>query len=75
MMKSFFQNDNASCHKAKGIIKVFIQERYVKKDDWSANSSDLNPICVWKLKKIFHEKDPKKIYQQPFRKVGTILIN
>ena len=37
------QNDNASCHKAKG-FKVFLRERYIKLIIRPVNSPDVNPI-------------------------------
>uniref|UniRef100_A0A3B1JDA5 Tc1-like transposase DDE domain-containing protein n=1 Tax=Astyanax mexicanus TaxID=7994 RepID=A0A3B1JDA5_ASTMX len=38
-----FQDDNASCHRAK-TVKAFLGERHIQSMSWPANSPDLNPI-------------------------------
>lgn len=54
-----FQDDNASCHRAK-TVKAFLGERLIQSMSWPANSPDLNPIenLWWKLKKMVHSKAP-----------------
>ena len=42
-----FQNDNATCHRAKG-IKDFLWERFIKSMTWPVDSQNLNPAeYVW----------------------------
>uniref|UniRef100_A0A672FDF1 Tc1-like transposase DDE domain-containing protein n=2 Tax=Salarias fasciatus TaxID=181472 RepID=A0A672FDF1_SALFA len=48
-----FQDDNASCHRAK-TVKAFLGERRIQSILWPAKSPDL----WWKLKKMFHSKAP-----------------
>uniref|UniRef100_A0A3Q3AY27 Tc1-like transposase DDE domain-containing protein n=1 Tax=Kryptolebias marmoratus TaxID=37003 RepID=A0A3Q3AY27_KRYMA len=54
-----FQDDNASCHRAK-TVKAFLGERPIQSMSWTANNPDLNPIenLWWRLKKMVHKKAP-----------------
>lgn len=54
-----FQDDNASCHRAK-CVRDFLADRQIATMDWPANSPDLNPIenMWWKLKKLVQAKSP-----------------
>lgn len=54
-----FQDDNASCHRAK-CVRDFLADRQIATMDWPANSPDLNPIeNMWmKLKKLVQAKSP-----------------
>uniref|UniRef100_A0A4W6EFN8 Tc1-like transposase DDE domain-containing protein n=1 Tax=Lates calcarifer TaxID=8187 RepID=A0A4W6EFN8_LATCA len=38
-----FQNDNASCHRAK-TVNTFLEKRHIRSMSWPTNSPDLNPI-------------------------------
>uniref|UniRef100_A0A672T8Q8 Tc1-like transposase DDE domain-containing protein n=1 Tax=Sinocyclocheilus grahami TaxID=75366 RepID=A0A672T8Q8_SINGR len=42
-----FQDDNASCHRAKS-VEAFLQERDINSMTWPANNPDLNPIEIEK---------------------------
>ena len=57
MKKSFFQDYNASCRRAKW-VKTFLPERKKIFMTWLVNSLDLNPIenLKCKSKKLVHEK-------------------
>uniref|UniRef100_A0AAQ5ZG07 Tc1-like transposase DDE domain-containing protein n=1 Tax=Amphiprion ocellaris TaxID=80972 RepID=A0AAQ5ZG07_AMPOC len=54
-----FQDDNASCHRAK-TMKTFLEQRHIRSIKWPADSPDLHPVenLWWKLKKIVHDKAP-----------------
>uniref|UniRef100_A0A3Q3AA35 Tc1-like transposase DDE domain-containing protein n=1 Tax=Kryptolebias marmoratus TaxID=37003 RepID=A0A3Q3AA35_KRYMA len=51
---SIFQDDNASCHRAKDMT-TFLQERHIMSIEWPADSRDLNPV---EIKKMFDDKNP-----------------
>ena len=72
-----FQDDNASCHKAKW-TKVSFKERHIESMTGPANSPDLNPIenLWWKFRKMVHEDASftKEDQLMPFRKDETILM-
>ena len=44
--EAIFQDDNASCHRAKE-IKAFLQESHITSMTWPVNSPDVNKLKIY----------------------------